>query len=152
MSISVNRVIIAGNLTRDIEPKYLPSGDAVAEISVAINSKWKDKESGETKEKCDFVDCRIFGAQAENAAKYLDKGSPVLVEGRLRQDTWEDKETGKNRSKLIVICDRVVFLSGKDKDEDGGEEAEEPRKPAKPAAKKPAGKKQRRLDDNDVWS
>ena len=151
MSIAYNRVIIAGNLTRDIELKYAPSGDAVGNLSIAINSKYKDKE-GEVKESVVFVDCTAFGAQVENAAKFLKKGSPALIEGRLHQDTWEDKESGQKRNKMKVVVDRIQFLGTKPADE-GGDSGEPEEETPKPKAKaKPASKPAKGNRAEDPWS
>ena len=107
---SFNKVILVGNLTRDPEKKYLPSGVAVADLGLAINESYKNKE-GEWVEKPVFVDIVVWDRQAENCAQYLSKGSPLLVEGRLQLDTWETPQ-GEKRSKVRVRADRVQFLSG----------------------------------------
>jgi len=107
---SFNKVIIAGNVARDIEVRFIPSGTAVADVSLAINSQWKDKHSNEKKEEVTFVDCTLWGKTAELAGEYLKKGSSVLFEGRLHQESWEDKTTGAKRSKLKVIVETMQFL------------------------------------------
>ena len=106
MSISFNQVTIAGYMTRDIVLKYLENGTAIANFSVAINERYKDKDIA-----C-FVECSAFGKLAEIVNEYCGKGSPVLVNGKLRYSTWESIEGGK-RSKLTVTADRVVFLGNK---------------------------------------
>lgn len=111
-----NKVILIGNLTRDVNLKYLPSGSAVAEIGLATNRTWIDKNTNEKKQEVTFIDVNIFGRPAETANQYLKKGSKVLVEGRLAQDTWTDNE-GKNRSKHKVIAETLQFLDSKEKDE-----------------------------------
>jgi len=116
-----NKVIIVGNITRDIELRYTPSGTAVADITVAVNEKRKDQETTA------FVDCTMWDKTAENCAEYLGKGSPILVEGRLQQDNWEDKETGKKRSKLKVVASNVQFLSNKGEGGGGGGQRQEQR-------------------------
>ena len=101
-----NRVIIMGNLTRKPELRYTPSGTAVADLSVAVNQpKGKDK-----KDEVVFVDVTAWDKTAEHCCEYLDKGRPVLIEGRLKLDEWEDKDTGKKRSKLAVVAQSVTFL------------------------------------------
>ena len=105
-----NKVIIAGNVARDIELRHIPSGTAVADVSLAINSQWKDKNSNEKKEEVTFVECTLWGRTAELAGEYLKKGSPVLFEGRLHQESWEDKTSGAKRSKLKVIVETMQFL------------------------------------------
>lgn len=104
-----NRVILVGNLTRDIELRYTPAGTAVADIALAVNERRK-AASGEWVEEVTFVDITMWGRTAEVASEYLGKGSPILVEGRLRQERWESE--GKKRSKLKVVCERMQMLSG----------------------------------------
>jgi single-strand DNA-binding protein len=104
---SFNRVIILGNLTRDIEIKYLQSGMAVAEIGVAVNDRRKD-QSGAWIEETTFVDVTLWGRTAEVAGEYLGKGSPILIEGRLKLDTWE--KDGQKRSKMRVICEKMQMI------------------------------------------
>src|SRR5689334_6830667 len=104
-----NKVILAGNLTRDPELRYTPKGLAIAKIGLAINRTWKS-ESGEQKEEVTFVDVDSFGRQAEVVSQYLKKGRPVLIEGRLKLDTWEDKQTNQKRSKLGVVAESFQFI------------------------------------------
>ncbi|MDH3981322.1 MAG: single-stranded DNA-binding protein [Kiritimatiellaceae bacterium] len=105
---SYNRVLLMGNLTRNPEIRYTPSGTAVADLGLAINENFKNK-AGETVEQTCFVDVVVWGRQAETSAEYLHKGSPVFVEGRLQLDQWENQQ-GEKRSKLRVRADRVQFL------------------------------------------
>lgn len=117
---SFNKVILAGNLTRDPELRYTPKGTAVAKIGLAINRTWRD-ESGQQKEEVTFVDVDAFGKQAETIGQYLKKGRPILVEGRLRLDQWDDKQTGQKRSRLGVVMEAFQFLdSGGGRDGGGG--------------------------------
>jgi single-strand DNA-binding protein len=104
-----NKVILAGNLTRDPEMRYTPSGTAIAKFGLAVNRKWKD-QNGEPREEVTFVDVDCFGKTAENCGSYLKKGRPVLVEGRLKLDQWDDKQTQQKRSKLGVVAEGVTFL------------------------------------------
>lgn len=106
---SFNKVILVGNLTRDPELRYTPKGVAIAKIGLAVNRVWTS-ESGEKKEETTFVDVDIFGRTAENVAQYMRKGSPILIDGRLRFDQWDDKQTGQKRSKLGVVAETVQFL------------------------------------------
>jgi len=99
-----NKVILMGNLTRDPELRYTPSGKAVAEISVAVNTGAKGKEDTV------FVNVTVWEKQAENCSEYLRKGSSVLVDGRLKMDEWNDKETGQKRTKLGVVAFAVQFI------------------------------------------
>src|SRR5574343_245600 len=114
--MSFNKVIMLGNITRDIEVRTLPSNNAVAQIGLAMNHKWRDKTSGEMREEVTFVDCEAFGKTAENIAKFFSKGKPILVEGRLKLDTWKDKTDGSNRSKLKVVIESFEFVGGKSDD------------------------------------
>lgn len=116
---SFNRVILIGNLTRDPEVKYIPSGMAVAEIGLAVNRYFNDKSTNERKEETTFVDVTLWGRQAELAGEYLAKGRPVMIEGRLQLDTWEDKQSGQKRSKLRVVGETMQFL-GSGPGEGGG--------------------------------
>ena len=106
---SFNRVILVGNLTRDPELRYTPKGTAIAKVGLAVNRVWTN-EAGEKKEEVTFVDVDVFGRTAENLAQYMRKGSPILIEGRLRLDQWDDKQTGQKRSKLGVVGEVVQFL------------------------------------------
>jgi len=126
---SFNKVILAGNLTRDPELRYTPKGTAVARLGIACNRKWKS-ETGELKEEVTFVDVDAFGKQAETIGQYLKKGRPILIEGRLKLDQWEDKQSGQKKSKLGVVLESFQFL-----DSGGGRgegSAEAPR--SRPAA------------------
>ena len=105
-----NRVILIGNLTRDPEVKYLPSGSAVADISLAINRSFTDKVTNERKDETTYVDVVLWARLAELAGEYLAKGRPVMIEGRLQLDTWDDKATGQKRSKLRVVGETMQFL------------------------------------------
>ncbi|MEO1614699.1 MAG: single-stranded DNA-binding protein [Planctomycetota bacterium] len=107
---SYNRVILVGNLTRDIELRYIPSGQAVSDITVAVNDRRKTA-SGDWVEEATFVDVTLWGRNAEVASEYLGKGAPVLIEGRLKLDRWETD--GQKRSKLRVICEKMQMLGSK---------------------------------------
>mgnify|MGYP003643379954 CR=1 FL=1 len=105
-----NRVILVGNLTRDIELRETPGGASVADAGLAVNDR--RKQGDEWVDETSFVDLTLWGRTAENAAEYLSKGSPILVEGRLKQDSWEN-EAGEKRTKLKVVVDKLQFLSNK---------------------------------------
>jgi single-strand DNA-binding protein len=147
-----NKVILAGNLTRDPELRYTPKGTAVAEIGLAINRKWKD-ETGSAKEEVTFVDVSAFGRTAEVIAQFLKKGRPIMIEGRLKFDQWDDKQTGQKRSKLRVVCESFEFLDSGNRGEGGEPSAPRPR-PAAPAAASaapaPAGEEAPPHDEDDV--
>ena len=115
---SYNRVILMGNLTRDPELQYLPSGTAVAKFGLAINRIYNDRQSGERKEDVCFVDITTWARQAEICNEYLSKGSPVFLEGRLSFNSWETDD-GQRRSKLDVVAERVQLVGGR-RDSDGG--------------------------------
>jgi single-strand DNA-binding protein len=108
---SYNRVILIGNLTRDPEVRYLQSGTAVADIGLAVNDRRKNA-NGEWIEETTFVDVVLWSRTAEVASEYLSKGSPVLIEGRLKLDRWESKD-GQKQSKLRVVCERMQMLGAK---------------------------------------
>ena len=109
---SFNRVILCGNLTRDPELKYLPSGTSVCEFAIAVNKKWTGKD-GEKKEEVSFFDCVVWDKRGETFAKYMTKGRPVLIEGELRQERWTDKEDQK-RSRIRITVSQFTFLGSKD--------------------------------------
>lgn len=108
---SYNRVILLGNLTRDPELRYLPSGTAVSEIGLAVNDRRKNA-NGEWVEETTFVDVTLWGRTAEVASEYLSKGSPAFIEGRLKLDSWETND-GQKRSKLKVVCERMQLVGGR---------------------------------------
>jgi single-strand DNA-binding protein len=103
----LNKVLLIGNLTRDPEVRYTPSGAAVADLGLAINRRYRT-EKGEDKEEVCYVTVVVWGKQAETAGKYLKKGRPLFVEGRLQYETWE--KSGEKRSTLKVVCERFQFL------------------------------------------
>jgi single-strand DNA-binding protein len=105
-----NKVILAGNLTRDPELRYTPSGTAIAKFGLAVNRKWRDAQSNEMREEVTFVDIDAFGKQAETIGQYLKKGRPILIEGRLKLDQWEDKQTQQKKSRLGVVLESFTFL------------------------------------------
>ena len=113
-----NRVILAGNLTRDPELRYTPKGTAIARIGLAINRSWTS-ETGEKKEEVTFVDVDAFGKTAEIIGQYFKKGRPILMEGRLRYETWDDKQTNQKRSKLGVVMESFQFMDSQRTGEPG---------------------------------
>ena len=106
-----NKVLLMGNLTRAPELKRTSSDMAVAQIGMAVNRRYKDK-TGEQREETTFVDCEAWGKTAETMAKYLSKGKPVFLEGRLKLDQWQDKD-GSNRSKLRVVIESFQFIDSR---------------------------------------
>lgn len=113
-----NKVILAGNLTRDPELRYTPKGTAIARIGLAINRTWTT-ETGEKKEEVTFVDVDAFGKTAEIIGQYFKKGRPILMEGRLRYETWDDKQTNQKRSKLGVVMESFQFMDSQRPGEGG---------------------------------
>ncbi|MCE5302081.1 MAG: single-stranded DNA-binding protein [Planctomycetaceae bacterium] len=128
---SFNRVILVGNLTRDPELRYLASGTAVTDIGLAVSDRRKSA-NGEWIEETTFVDVTLWGRTAEVVSEYLSKGSPVLIEGRLKLDSWETQD-GQKRSKLKVVGERMQMLGGKG--QGGGSEGGGSRPAARPAAR-----------------
>ena len=149
---SFNKVILVGNLTRDPELRYTPKGMAIAKFGLAVNRVWKN-EAGETKEEVTFVDIDVFGRTAENVGQYMRKGSPILIEGRLRLDTWDDKQTGQKRSKLGVVAETVQFLGAPRGAESGSGDGTRPKPPpaSRPApASEPAAPESGPPEEDDV--
>lgn len=122
--MSVNKVILIGNLGKDPEIRYMPNGEAVANFSLATTEKWKDK-SGEKQEKCEWHNCVAYKKLAEIIGQYVKKGSSIYVEGKLQTRKWQDKE-GKDRYTTEIIVNEMKMLGGK---HEGGE--------SKPAESKP---------------
>lgn len=129
-----NKVILAGNLTRDPQLTYLPSNTAVCEFGMAINRKWKS-QNGDLRDETCFVDLRAYGRPAETLNQYMSKGKPLLVEGRLKYDQWEGKD-GQKRSKLYVVVDNFQFLGSsggaRSNQEGGGGRVQRPQPAAAP--------------------
>jgi single-strand DNA-binding protein len=130
---SFNKVILAGNLTRDPELRYTPKGTAVAKIGLAVNRTWKS-ETGEMKEEVSFIDVEAWGRQAEVISQYMRKGRPLLIEGRLKLDTWEDKNTHQKQSKLKVVLESFSFIDSNRPEGAAPPPGEAPRRPPPPPA------------------
>lgn len=126
--MSINRVVISGNLTRDAELKATGSGVSVLKLGVAVNDRRKNQQSGEWEDHANFVDVTIFGARGEALSRFLTKGTKVAIEGKLRWSQWENQQ-GEKRSKLEVVADEVEFLSSRDSGSGGYSQA-----PAGPAS------------------
>jgi single-strand DNA-binding protein len=109
---SFNKVILVGNLTRDVDVRFTPGGSAVCDIGLAVNRSWFNKNTNQKEEEVTFVDVTLWGRTAEVAGEYLSKGRSVLIEGRLQLDQWQDKDTGQNRSKLKVVGENMTMLGG----------------------------------------
>jgi single-strand DNA-binding protein len=143
---TLNRVFLMGNLTRDPEVRYTPSGTAVGDLGLAVNETYKNK-AGETVESTVFVDVEVWARQAETCAEYLFKGSPVFVEGRLKLDQWENQQ-GEKRSKLRVRADRVQFLGSPKRTEATDESSKDAAAPAPMPASPPQATPV--ADDDDI--
>jgi len=110
--MSINRVLISGNLTRDPEVRSTATGMPILGMGVAVNDRRKNPTTGEWEDYPNFIDCTMFGARAEAVSRYLSKGSKVAIEGKLRWSQWE--RDGQKRSKIEVIVDEIEFLSSRD--------------------------------------
>lgn len=119
MAANYNKVLLMGNLTRDIELRHTSGNQAVANIGLAVNRRYKGGD-GEMKEETTFVDCEAWGRTAETMSKYLHKGRPVFIEGRLKLDTWQDKNDGSNRSKLRIVVESFQFIDSREGGGGGG--------------------------------
>ena len=148
---SYNKVMLIGNLTRDPEVRYTPKGSAVCDIGLAVNRVYTS-DSGEKVEEVTFVDVVLWAKMAELAGKYLHKGRPVFIEGRLQMDSWEDKQTGQKRTRMRVVGEQMQFLGspqGGDRapagggDDEGGSSGGGYNRPAARPAQRPAPAQQR---------
>ncbi|HEY7892828.1 MAG TPA: single-stranded DNA-binding protein [Solirubrobacteraceae bacterium] len=116
---NINRVVMTGNLTADPELRSLPSGTSVCELRIACNTRRKDNASGEWVDKPNYFNVKVWGAQGENAARYLSKGRPVAIDGRLEWREWEAQD-GTKRSAIDIIADSVQFLGSREGTGGGG--------------------------------
>ena len=129
----LNKVFIAGNLTRDPELQYLQSGTGLCKFGLAVNRRYRTKE-GEQREETFFINVTVWGKSAEYCGENLKKGKPVLVEGRLQGSEWEDKKTGQKRTSLDIVADRVSQLSWEDRAGGGPSRPRDARPVEEPAA------------------
>lgn len=138
---SFNRVILAGNLTRDPELRYTPKGTAVTRITLAVNRTYTPPDGGEKREEVSFIDVDAWGRQAEVISQYMRKGRPLLIEGRLKEHTWEDKNTHQKQSKLRVVLESFMFIDSRPGGSGDGPAPVEarPRQAAPVPAEAPAG-------------
>ena len=139
---SINKAIIVGNLGKDPETRFMPSGDATAHITVATSDRWKDKSTGDQREATEWHNVTFFGRLAEIAGQYLKKGSQVYIEGKLRTRKYTDKD-GIERYATEIVADQMQMLSGK------GTDQEHPPAPAPQRAKQPA-RQSRAFSDDDI--
>jgi single-strand DNA-binding protein len=117
---NINRVVLTGNLTRDPELRSTSSGMSVCSLRVACNTRRKNNSTGEWEDKPNYFDVTVWGAQGENCARFLSKGRPVAIDGRLEWREWEERETGNKRQAIDIIADAVQFLGGRDDAQGGG--------------------------------
>ena len=141
--VNYNKVMLMGNLTRDVELKYTPNNQAVANIGLAVNRRFRTRD-GEDREETTFVDCEAWGRVAEVMNQYLSKGRPVFVEGRLKLDQWQDKD-GNNRSKMRVVVENFQFLDSRG---GGGNSSGDSGNQAKAAASSGSGHQP--IDEDDI--
>ena len=120
MAKSVNKVILVGNLGKDPEVKYTPQGTAVAKVTVATSSSYKDKTSGEWQETTEWHNVVLWQRLAEIAGEYLKKGNKVYIEGRLQTRSWDDKQTGQKKYMTEVVANELVLLGGRSEGGSGG--------------------------------
>lgn len=146
MARGVNKVIIIGNLGQDPEVRYMPSGSAVTNISVATSESWKDKETGEQTDRTEWHKVVFFGRLAEISGEYLRKGSQIYIEGRLRTRKWQDREGG-DRYSTEIVGDQMQMLGGRG--QGGGQPMAQPASAsAAPAAPAPAPAPAAEFDDD----
>src|SRR3954447_4497816 len=116
---NINRVVIEGNLTRDPELRQLPSGNAICKLRVAVNDRVKDRETGQWSDKPNYFDVTVFGGQGESCSRFLQKGSGIIVDGRLSWREW-DAQDGTKRQSVEIIADNTRFVGGRDGGTTGG--------------------------------
>ena len=134
---NLNKVFLMGNLTRDPELRYTPSGTAVCEFGMATNRKWTTPD-GEKREDTCFVDIQMWGRRGEVISEYMRKGRPLFVEGRLQLDQWEGKD-GQRRSKMRVVAENFEFIGGRS---DGGGQSDNSRRPSQGQGQAPPRRQQ----------
>lgn len=137
---NLNYVALMGNLTRDVEIRVTPKGTSIAQFSLAVNRKRKD-DGGQEREEVLYADCEAWGKSGEIIAKYVTKGKPLYVSGRLRLDVWDDKTTHEKKSRMKIVVDQFQFLGDSKGQQDGGHRETPSFMP--PPAKPP-------VDDSDV--
>jgi single-strand DNA-binding protein len=152
MKLSVNKLLLGGNLTRDPELRYTSDGTAICTGCLAVNKTWKGKD-GQKREKCSFIDFTLFGRSGEVVAQYFGKGDPILLDGEIQMDEWDDKQSGERKTKLKMLAAGFSFCGETSK---AGEQRqasvqrnESPGVPARSAAKTPPPSAQPVVDDDD---
>jgi single-strand DNA-binding protein len=127
--MSINRVVISGNLTRDPELRQTQSGTAVLGFGVAVNDRRRNNQTGEWEDYANFVDCTMFGTRAQAISQYLRKGLKVAIEGKLHYSSWEDMNGGGKRSKIDVTVDEIEFMSGRNDNQGGYQQQRQQQRP-----------------------
>ena len=130
MARGVNKVILIGNLGKDPEVRYMPSGSAVANVTIATSEQWKDKQSGEKQERTEWHNVVFFNRLAEIAGEYLKKGSKVYIEGSLRTRKWQDKATGADRYTTEIVANDMQMLDSRGGEGGGQQRQYQPREEA----------------------
>lgn len=133
---SLNSCQFIGNLGRDVEVRYIPSGSAVADLAIACGYAYKDKNTGEKVEKTDWINVTAFGRLAEIMGEYLKKGSKVFIEGRQTTEKWQDKE-GKDRYTTKIIANKMIMLDSRGQQDNHGQQSSAPQSQAAPARSAP---------------
>lgn len=111
--MSINKVIVTGNLTRDAELRSTPSGAQLLDVGIAVNERRRNRQTDQWEDYANFFDCTMWGERAQKIAQYLTKGTKVAIEGRLHYRSWEDKNTGQRRSKVDITIDNIDFMSSR---------------------------------------
>ena len=143
----MNKIILIGNLSKDIELRYTPSGTAVAKFSLAVNRNYTDPTTKEKKQEVMFIDVTVFGRAGETARQYLKKGSKILIEGRLVLNQWTD-QIGQKRSKHEVVCEKIEFLDCKNDNNQGNYQTQQPQTQPRPRPQNTAPRLE--LDDDEI--
>jgi single-strand DNA-binding protein len=149
MAFHINRVVISGNLTKDPELRQLPSGNSVCKLRIAVNTRAKDRDSGQWTDKPNYFDVTVWGAQGENVAKFLQRGSGLLVDGRLEWREW-DAQDGTKRQAVEIIAENTQFVGGREGGAGGGGGGERPAGEFAPAGNAPMPTSASIADDDDI--
>jgi single-strand DNA-binding protein len=147
MAFHINRVVISGNLTKDPELRQLPSGNSVCKLRMAVNTRAKDRDSGQWIDKPNYFDVTVWGAQGENVAKFLQRGSGLLVDGRLEWREW-DAQDGTKRQAVEIIAENTQFVGGREGGGGGG--GERPAGDFAPVGNAPMPTSAPIADDDDI--
>ena len=145
---SYNKVILMGNLTRDPETRVTPNGLTICKFGIAVNRVFNTQD-GERREEVTYIDCDAFGRQADTISRYMSRGRPIHIEGRLKLDQWDDRNTGEKRSKLGVVVESFQFVGSRDDAASGGYDAPAASEaPSKRAATPPPPPQSNDFDDD----